>query len=66
MLSQEAYSYDWLFAGSLSASASQSGLGFLTAWQVSSYGDYPWREQGRKREREIGNHTEESFILFMT
>ena len=52
MLSQEAYSYGWLFSGSLSASASQSGLGFLTAWQVSSYGDYPWREQGRKGERE--------------
>ena len=52
MLSQEAYLYGWLFAGSLSASASPSGLGFLTAWQVSSYGEYPWREQGRKGERE--------------
>ena len=52
MLSQEAYLYSWLFAGSLSASASPSGLGFLTAWQVSSYGEYPWREQGRKGESE--------------
>lgn len=51
MLSQEAYLCGWLFAGSSQHHASKLCLGFLTAWQVSSYGEYPWREQGRK-ERE--------------
>lgn len=51
-----------LFAG-LSASASPSGLGFLTAWQVSSYGEYPWREQGKKGKgvRDWKPHTEELY-----
>lgn len=35
-----------------------SGLGFLTAWQVSSYGEYPWREQGKKGERERSERLE--------